>query len=94
LGVRGPGVTRLHTARKHKLIDENPFCEVTIPIANVSARQRFIDRDAIQKLLNVACRTVRLFFGDLLKSPGTEVVHRKRRRGGDDCFPVRHDAGY
>src|SRR5215471_5222977 len=43
--------TFLHVARKHKLIDENPFSEVKIPTANVSARQRFIGRDAAQKLL-------------------------------------------
>jgi integrase len=46
--------TFLHVARKHKLIDENPFCEVKIPTANVSARQRFIDRDMVQKLLDAA----------------------------------------
>ena len=46
--------TFLHVARKHKLIDENPFAEVKIPTANVSARQRFIDRDKVQKLLDAA----------------------------------------
>ena len=51
--------TFLHVARKHKLIDENPFSEVKIPTANVSARQRFIDRDAVQKLLDVANPTWR-----------------------------------
>src|SRR5262245_5525530 len=51
--------TFLHVARKHKLIDENPFSEVKIPTANVSARQRFIDCDAVKKLLNVADPTWR-----------------------------------
>ncbi len=51
--------TFLHVARKHKLIDENPFAEVKIPTANVSVRQRFIDRDAIQKLLGAANPTWR-----------------------------------
>jgi len=51
--------TFFHVARKHKLIDENPFSEVKIPTANVSARQRFIDRDMVQKLFNVANPTWR-----------------------------------
>jgi integrase len=52
--------TFLHVARKHKLIDENPFAEVKIPTANVSARQRFIDRDAVAKLVDVANPTWRI----------------------------------
>src|SRR6516225_8362314 len=52
--------TFLHVARKHKLIDENPFSEVKIPTANVSARQRFVDRDMVQKLLDVANPTWRI----------------------------------
>lgn len=51
--------TFLHVARKHKLIDENPFCEVKIPSANVSVRQRFIDRDMVEKVLSVANPTWR-----------------------------------
>jgi integrase len=51
--------TFLHVARKHKLIDENPFSEVKIPTANVSARQRFIDRSMMQKLFDVANPTWR-----------------------------------
>jgi integrase len=51
--------TFLHVARKHRLIDENPFSEVKIPTANVSARQRFIGRDMVQKLLDVANPTWR-----------------------------------
>lgn len=51
--------TFFHVARKHKLIDENPFCEVKIPAANVSARQRFIDRQMVQRLLDVASPTWR-----------------------------------
>jgi integrase len=51
--------TFLHVARKHKLIDENPFSEVKIPTANVSLRQRFIGRDMVQKLLDVANPTWR-----------------------------------
>lgn len=46
--------TFLYVARKHKLIDENPFAEVKIPTANVSIRQRFIGTDAIEKLLGAA----------------------------------------
>jgi len=52
--------TFLHVARKHKLIDDNPFSEVKIPPANVSARQHFIDRVAVQKLLDVADPTWRI----------------------------------
>ncbi|MFO0795922.1 MAG: tyrosine-type recombinase/integrase [Gemmataceae bacterium] len=51
--------TFLHVARRHKLIDENPFCEVKIPTANVSARQRFVGRDAVGKLLDTATPTWR-----------------------------------
>ena len=51
--------TFLHVARKHRLIDENPFSEVKIPAANVSARQRFIARDTVQKLFGVADPTWR-----------------------------------
>ena len=46
-------------ARKHKLIDENPFAEVKIPTANVSIRQQFIDRDTFERLLSVANPTWR-----------------------------------
>jgi integrase len=52
--------TFLHVARKHKLIDENPFSDVKIPTANVSDRQRFIDRDTVQRLLAVANPTWRI----------------------------------
>src|SRR5262245_52547844 len=51
--------TFLHVARKHKLIDENPFSEVKIPTANVSARQRFVDRDTVRRLIDVASPTWR-----------------------------------
>ena len=46
--------TFFHVARKHKLIDENPFAEVKIPTADVSGGQRFIDRDTLGKLLGLA----------------------------------------
>jgi len=52
--------TFLHVARKHKLIDENPFSEVKIPTTNVSARQRFINREATQKLVDAAKPTWRM----------------------------------
>jgi len=52
--------TFLHVARKHKLIEVNPFCEVKIPTANVAARQRFIDRDMVQRLLDHATPTWRM----------------------------------
>ena len=51
--------TFFHVARKHKLIAENPFSEVKAPTADVSARQRFIDRETIQRLLNIANPTWR-----------------------------------
>ena len=51
--------TFFHVARKHKLIEDNPFAEVTIPAANVSARQRFIGREDVQKLLDHASPTWR-----------------------------------
>lgn len=51
--------TFLHVARKHKLIDENPFAEVKVPAANVSGRQRFVGRDAVARLLAVANPTWR-----------------------------------
>jgi len=51
--------TFFHVARKHKLIDENPFSEVKIPTANVSLRQRFIDRGKVQRLFDVANPTWR-----------------------------------
>jgi integrase len=51
--------TFLHVARKQKLIDENPFCDVKIPTANVSARQRLIDRDMTAKPLDAATPTWR-----------------------------------
>lgn len=51
--------TFLHVARKHKLVDENPFAEVRIPTANVSARQRFVDRATVPRLLDVADPTWR-----------------------------------
>lgn len=53
--------TFFHVARKHKLIDENPFAEVKIPTADASGRRRFIDRAALGKLLaaaNPAWRTI------------------------------------
>jgi len=46
--------TLLHVARQHKRIDENPFVEVKIPMANVSARQRFVNREMTRKLLSAA----------------------------------------
>jgi integrase len=43
-----------NSAKKHKLIDENPFSEVKIPTADVTTRQQFVDRPTIAKLLEVA----------------------------------------
>jgi len=51
--------TFLHVARKHRLIEENPFSEVKIPTANVNQRQRSVDRDTVQKLFAVASPTWR-----------------------------------
>lgn len=74
--------TFFHVARKHKLIDENPFSEVKIPTANVSQRQRFIDRDMVRKLLDAANPTWRIIialarFGGL-RCP-SEVLSLERR---------------
>jgi hypothetical protein len=66
--------TFLHVARRHKLIDENPFSEVKIPTANVSARQRFVDRDAVQKLFDVA-------------NPTWRIIIALARYGGLRCPP-------
>ena len=83
----------LHVARKHKLLEENPFSEVKIPTANVSARQRFIDRDSVAGLLAVANPTWRTIialsrFGGL-RCP-SEVLslewrHVDWERGRPDC---------
>ena len=51
--------TFLHVARKHKLIDANPFAEIKIPTANVSLRQRFVDRGVVEKLMSAADPTWR-----------------------------------
>lgn len=64
--------TFFHVARKHKLIDENPFCEVKIPTANVAERQRFVDRDTVQKLLDRA-------------SPSWRTIIALSRFGGLRC---------
>lgn len=49
----------LQVARKHKLIEENPFAELRIRGGNVGARQRFIDRETVQRLMDVANPTWR-----------------------------------
>ena len=46
--------TFFHTARKHKLIQENPFLEVRMMSPDSSKRQSFIGRDVMEKLLAVA----------------------------------------
>jgi len=51
--------TFFHTARKHRLIDANPFAEVKIPKADVSVRQHFVDRETFERLLAVATPTWR-----------------------------------
>ncbi len=51
--------TFLHVARKHKLVEENPFADVAIPVADVTARQHFVGRDAIVALLANADATWR-----------------------------------
>ena len=51
--------TFFHLARKHKLVDENPFAEVKIPTGDASAGQRFIGRDTVRKLLGLANPTWR-----------------------------------
>ncbi|MFM7150805.1 MAG: tyrosine-type recombinase/integrase [Gemmataceae bacterium] len=51
--------TFLHVARKHKLIEENPFSEVKIPPADVSERQHFVSREVMNQLLEAANPTWR-----------------------------------
>lgn len=46
--------TFFHVARKHRLIDENPFAEVKPPRADVSRRQQFVPREVIDRLMAVA----------------------------------------
>lgn len=74
--------TFLHVARRHKLIDENPFSEVSIPAADVSGRQRFIDREAVRKLLAAANPTWRTIIASArfggLRCP-SEVLSLERR---------------
>ena len=49
--------TFFHVARKHRMIDENPFADVKIPVADVTARQHFVDRPTIDKLMATASPT-------------------------------------
>jgi len=51
--------TFFHVARKHRLIEANPFSEVKVPRADVSARQHFVDRDTLERLMRVANPTWR-----------------------------------
>ncbi len=51
--------TFFHVARRHRLIEANPFVEVKIPTASVNQRQRFITREMTQRLLDVASPTWR-----------------------------------
>jgi len=46
--------TFFHVARKHRLIEANPFVEVKIPAADPSARQSFVSRDIFERLLSVS----------------------------------------
>jgi len=46
--------TFFHTAKKHKLITENPFSEVKIPTVDVTVRQYYISRQATASMLEVA----------------------------------------
>lgn len=52
--------TFFHVARKHRLIESNPFAEVKIPKADVTARQHFVDRATFERLLTVADPTWRI----------------------------------
>jgi integrase len=44
----------LTLARKHRLIETNPFAEVKVPTADPSDRQSFVSRDTFERLLAVA----------------------------------------
>ena len=46
--------TFFHVARKHRLIEENPFCEVRIPTADIRGRQRYVPKETIRSLLQHA----------------------------------------
>jgi integrase len=51
--------TFFHTARKHKLIEENPFADVKIPSADVSKRQAYVTRENAIKMIEKATPTWR-----------------------------------
>src|SRR5262245_25166324 len=53
---------------------QNPCSEIKIPTPNVSAQQRFIDRDAVQRLLDVA-------------NPTWRIIIALARYGGLRCPP-------
>lgn len=36
------------------MIDENPFCDVAIPHADVKARQRYVPKESIKRLIEIA----------------------------------------
>jgi len=46
--------TFFHVARKHRMIEENPFAEVKIPNTDVTARQAFVARETVAKILGLA----------------------------------------
>ncbi|WP_232056149.1 tyrosine-type recombinase/integrase [Tuwongella immobilis] len=46
--------TFFHTARKNRLIEENPFAEVKGPVADVRGRQSFVTREMMNQLLRHA----------------------------------------
>lgn len=50
-------------AKRHKIIEENPFLEIKVPTSDPSRRQRFIDRETIDRLLSMANPTWRIIIG-------------------------------
>ena len=75
--------TFFHTARKHTLIEENPFVEVKIPAADVSGRQQFVHRDAVRRLLAAAATWRRP-----LVPPGGRSATCGRRSRSSSLAPV------
>ena len=64
--------TFFHTARKHKLIPENPFLEVRMTAPDSSKRQSFVGEEIMGKLLAVADPVWRTILG-LARYAGTRT---------------------
>ena len=93
--------TFIHVAREHKLIDENPFAEVKIPAADVSARRQFVGRDAFDRMIDHAAPVWQTIIAlsrlGGLRCP-SEVLSLERRhvdwQGGRVTVPSPKTDGY